>query len=97
MAKIRIAEYKHEGKVFKTQYLYMCLGCNEEHAFALKSEGGHHEFNMDLNNPTISPSLVQNFTPGEMCHSFIIDGKIQYLSDCFHKLAGQTIELPEII
>lgn len=31
-----------------------------------------------------------------ICHSFITDGKIQYLSDCTHELAGQTIELPEI-
>lgn len=28
------------------------------------------------------------------CHTFITDGKIQYLTDCSHKLAGQTIELP---
>lgn len=95
MAKIKKVEYIHDGKVYKTQYLYWCLGCGYEHAFALKSEQGHHDFNFDLNNPTVSPSLVQNFTPGEMCHSFIIDGKIQYLSDCTHKLAGQTIELPE--
>ena len=32
----------------------------------------------------------------EICHSFITDGKIQYLSDCTHALANQTIELPEV-
>jgi hypothetical protein len=31
-----------------------------------------------------------------VCHSFITDGKIQFLSDCTHKLAGQTVELPDI-
>jgi hypothetical protein len=30
-----------------------------------------------------------------LCHSFIRDGKIQYLSDCSHELAGQTVELEE--
>lgn len=30
------------------------------------------------------------------CHSFVKDGKIQFLSDCSHSLAGQTVELPEI-
>lgn len=30
------------------------------------------------------------------CHSFVTDGKIQFLSDCFHKLAGQTVELPDV-
>lgn len=31
-----------------------------------------------------------------ICHSFVTDGKIQFLSDCSHSLAGQTVELPEI-
>jgi hypothetical protein len=31
------------------------------------------------------------------CHSFVTDGRIQFLSDCSHALAGQIIELPEII
>jgi hypothetical protein len=30
-----------------------------------------------------------------VCHSFVTDGKIQYLSDCTHELAGQTIELED--
>jgi hypothetical protein len=97
MAKIRVNENIHDGiKFYHTQYLYKCLGCGYVHAFALRSEGGNHEFNMDLERPTISPSLLQNFSPGRICHSFIRDGKIQYLSDCWHYLAGQTIELPEI-
>jgi hypothetical protein len=31
------------------------------------------------------------------CHSFVRDGKIQYLSDCTHKYAGQTLDLEEEI
>lgn len=27
------------------------------------------------------------------CHSFVTDGKIQYLADCTHKLANQTVPL----
>lgn len=30
------------------------------------------------------------------CHSFVTDGKIQFLNDSTHDLAGQTVELPEI-
>lgn len=30
-----------------------------------------------------------------VCHSFVRDGKIMFLSDCTHKLAGQTVEIPE--
>lgn len=32
----------------------------------------------------------------EVCHSFITNGQIQFLSDCTHSLAGQTVELPEV-
>lgn len=32
----------------------------------------------------------------EICHSFIREGKIQFLNDCTHKLKGQTVELNEI-
>jgi hypothetical protein len=28
-----------------------------------------------------------------LCHSFVTNGKILYLSDCTHKYAGQTLEL----
>lgn len=30
-----------------------------------------------------------------VCHSFITDGKIQFLDDCTHELKGQTVNLPE--
>ena len=29
----------------------------------------------------------------EVCHSFITDGKIRFLNDCTHKLAGKTVDL----
>ena len=60
--------------------------------------------------PSIRVSGVQHLTDAECqrvlngekivpipscCHSFIADGKIQFLSDCTHKLAGQTVELPD--
>lgn len=30
-----------------------------------------------------------------VCHSYVTDGRIQYLDDCTHELKGQTVELPE--
>lgn len=30
-----------------------------------------------------------------VCHSFITDGRIQFLGDCTHELAGQTVDLPD--
>jgi hypothetical protein len=31
-----------------------------------------------------------------LCHSFVENGRIRYLSDCTHAYAGQTVELKEI-
>ncbi|UUW87391.1 DUF6527 family protein [Pimelobacter simplex] len=29
-----------------------------------------------------------------VCHSFVTDRRIQFLADCTHTLAGQTVDLP---
>jgi hypothetical protein len=31
-----------------------------------------------------------------VCHSFVRDGMIQFLSDCTHELAGKTVPLEDI-
>ena len=37
------------------------------------------------------------FCPGcQRCHSFVRDGKIRFLADSYHELAGQTVDLPEV-
>ena len=65
------------------------------------------EFNGDFDRPTIRASiLVWSYRKNpktekydietDRCHSFVTDGMIQFLGDCHHELAGQTIELPEI-
>lgn len=30
-----------------------------------------------------------------LCHSFVTDGRIQFLADSTHELAGQTVDLPD--
>lgn len=47
-------------------------------------------FNGDFEKPTFRPSML-NLTTGE--HFFVTDGKIQYLSDCRHSMAGQTVDM----
>lgn len=31
-----------------------------------------------------------------VCHTFITDGMVQFLSDCTHQFAGQTLPLPDL-
>lgn len=55
-----------------------------------------------LENPTVRDSLLVTWFEGEnhdikkSCHSFITDGNISYCSDSTHRLAGHTVELPEL-
>lgn len=42
------------------------------------------------------PEDLSGFTCG-VCHSFVTDGRIQFLSDCTHGLSGQTVDLPDFI
>jgi len=31
-----------------------------------------------------------------VCHSYVRNGRIEFLNDCTHSLKGQTVDLPEI-
>ena len=60
---------------------------------------GKWEFNGDMDKPTFSPSILSKWPgPGsvKICHSFVRDGKIQFLADCTHDLKGQTVDLPDV-
>lgn len=77
-------------------YAFHCPGCEYGHHFEVGGSGW--TWNGSLDRPTFSPSLLvygarDGSTP--RCHSFVRDGKIEFLSDCTHKLAGQTVELPD--
>jgi len=73
-------------------YIIFCPGCNTHHLF-----DSRWSFNGDFEKPTFSPSmLVNNHDPKSRCHSFVADGKIQFLNDCFHRYAGKTLDLEDI-
>ena len=57
------------------------------------------EWDGNLAAPTVSPSLlVKGGWEGDptVCHSFIINGRWQFLGDCTHAMAGQTVDLPPL-
>ncbi len=73
-------------------YFFHCPGCGNAHAFHVP----RWTWNGSMDLPTFSPSLLCNpdHAPSRY-HSFVRDGKIQFLSDCHHTLAGQTVEIPD--
>lgn len=99
MAKLHNVEGRPWMKMFQ------CPGCGNCHYFNASTPGDRNgpvwAWNGSMDKPTFSPSLlvrgVKSFddpTP-TVCHSFVADGRIQYLGDCTHALAGQTVEIPE--
>lgn len=73
-------------------YTFHCKGCGHSHMF-----NEQWTFNGNMESPTFSPSLL-NYLPNgtERCHLFVREGKIEYLSDCSHHLAGQTVEMEDV-
>ena len=52
-------------------------------------------WNGSTNAPTLRPS-VRTEGHNFRCHSFINDGNVQFLDDCSHELAGQTLALNDL-
>jgi len=57
----------------------------------------------DTWEPPVTPENMDEFHKNKweqtrvsnVCHSYVRDGMIQFLPDCTHKLAGQTVPLSE--
>ena len=76
--------------------LFRCPGCEENHQVPVIGAPGW-ERNQSLTAPTFRPSIMvhgANAKGPTVCHSFVTEGRIQFLSDCTHRLAGQTVDLP---
>jgi hypothetical protein len=82
---------------------FHCLGCKVSHGVFVDEPGPNRPvwtWNGSMDAPTFQPSIRVQWMYGEgnkqfCCHSFITDGKIQFLADCTHSLAGQTVEIPD--
>jgi hypothetical protein len=93
MAKLHEYNNGGDGRLF----VFHCPGCGYDHPFHVGTK--NHcawTWNGSMDRPTFHPSLlVFKDSPSQRCHSWVKDGKIQFLSDCFHKLAGKTVDIPE--
>lgn len=77
-------------------WMIECPACGCGHYF-----DSRWSFDGDDALPTFSPSLLVHANadanpPSPRCHSFVRAGRIEYLSDCTHAMAGQTVDLPEV-
>jgi hypothetical protein len=91
-------------------YAHYCPGCESLHVITTEPQrpgGPVWSFDGNLTAPTFGPSVNctwgrfadPNFveeSPDESgrCHYFLTAGQLQFLGDCTHALAGQTVPLP---
>lgn len=83
--------------------VFECPGCGIDHAFTVESPTRPRwDWNNDMVKPTFSPSLLVRWPdpdgpPGNanVCHSFVRGGVIEFLGDCTHNLAGQSIPMED--
>lgn len=84
------------------RFYIKCPACNDTHKGKMSGIHGLNNtwtYNGDTYKPTFHPSLLVTYnTPNKkhVCHSFVKDGMIQFLSDCTHSMAGQTVELMDV-
>lgn len=76
-----------------------CPGCEGGHGVPVTGNRAW-TWNGDRDKPTLSPSVLVN--PGRsnptahVCHVFIKEGKIEFLSDCTHAFAGKTVDMVDL-
>lgn len=88
---------------------HWCPACRELHEFAVERpfrNGARWLFGGTFEVPTFSPSMNIRIGPYpdaskkagqiDVCHYFLKEGRIEYLSDCTHGMVGQTIDLPDL-
>lgn len=93
-----MSETARAYRVNESQVAIWCPGCHTAHVL-----DGRWIFNGDYERPTFSPSLKcwhprgdgeDSDVPAYVCHTCITDGRIQFLGDCTHSLANQTVDIP---
>ena len=87
-------------------FSFFCPGCNAAHT--INTNPGGWGFNGNVESPTFTPSVLVTheakpdaderfieWRTKRICHSFVTDGRIQFLGDCTHALVGQTVPLAD--
>jgi len=92
---MQLAKLEQNNTVLK----FYCLGCKDHHwVNVAKDKGPNWHWNQSLTKPTITPSILVSSSWGEqheikICHSYVTDGKWNYLSDCTHALKDKTVDM----
>lgn len=79
------------------EYMFYCPGCGTHHFFKTTGKPAW-QFTGNIISPTVRPSILVRTPVGKItkvCHLYITQGKINYLSDCTHPLAGKVVDMQD--
>ncbi len=100
---MRLIERVHNPADEPWGWRFWCPGCKDHHALPVEAgmPDGSRGWAFDGNEaePTFSPSvLVRSRWIGSerVCHLFVRSGRLQYLGDCTHALAGQGVPMVDL-
>lgn len=97
-----ILRHTEDGK-----YVFFCPACRCGHYFN-NTWTWNGDWEKPTVSPSILVRSIRDITddehakimagekldiPKTICHSFVKEGKIEFLSDCTHELAGKTVNL----
>ena len=91
-----------------SHWKFWCPGCGDAHvvssAWEVDVESATispsvlvHSVRRFVDSDLVGDALMApgNATVSPLCHSFVRGGRIEFLGDSTHSLAGQTVDLPE--
>lgn len=92
-----LSELYTQGQYLRTEILVWCPGCDNLHSLttdlAPGRSGALWRYNRNEDAPTFTPSLMVNKYNGSRCHSYIRDGRWEFLSDSSHPYAGMSVAM----
>lgn len=106
---VRVNGIRHAGEeVARGRSLWLwCPGCDGAHRVQVTGEDGSRpdgpvwEWDGNVEAPTVSPSILVTYDVTDRpelkldrrCHSHLKAGRWEFLPDCTHPLAGQTVPM----
>lgn len=72
---------------------YWCPGCDCYQRIPIAGSMAW-QWNGSLTAPTLTPSILSR---GKfVCHSYVRNGRIEFLNDCTHQFAGQSVKMESV-
>lgn len=92
---VALLRHVADGDLRYDALMFWCPADNDLHMLPVNAEVKTPSWTWDgnLEQPTLSPSILTRWGAGKVCHSYLRAGQWEFLSDCTHELAGKTVPM----